>query len=93
MAERIGEGEFRIPSVVAYSKQVGEFVLEVLERPQAGFCGIDVIQRPVQQIVKCGIRVFRFYCGFEELGAIGGKQGGGVVFPQSLAPKINGNLT
>jgi len=92
MAERVGQGKFRIPLLVGDSEQAGELVLEVAERPQAGLRGIDVIQRPVQQIVKRGVRVFRFHCGFEELAAIGGKQDGGVVFPQPLAPAADRNL-
>lgn len=93
MAERVAEGKVSRMPVMGDSKQAGQFALEVAERPQAGLRSLDVVERPGQQIVQRGIRMFRFHGGFEELAAIRGQQGGGVVFPQALTPLADGNLS
>ena len=53
---------------------------------------IQVIQRPLQQIVQIGIRVLGLDRGFQQLATIAGQQSGGVASPQAFPPLADGNL-
>lgn len=69
-----------------------EFTFEVTQSPQAWGFQSDVIERPGEQVVKRGIRMFGFHHGFKELAAVAGEQGGGVVSAQAFTPVTDGNL-
>ena len=73
-------------------EQAGKFALEVAERAQAGFGGVEMVERAVQEVMEFGFRVFVFHGGFEELAAISGQQSGCILPAQAFAPMLDGNL-
>ena len=78
--------------VVGDPQEPREFRLEMAQCPQACSRLVNVIQSSGEQVMKLIIRMFRLHCGFQELAAVSGEQGGGILFAQSLPPVMDGNF-
>ncbi len=92
MAEDFTQGNIGWELLVSDSQQTGELGFEMAEGTQTGSGGIDMIEGTGEEIVQRRVGVLRLDGGFEELPAIGGEEGGGVLAAEALPPVDDGNL-
>ena len=78
--------------MICNSEESGELVFEMLKCLQAWRVGVQMIQRPFQQIIQFWLGMFRFHRHLQQLAAIGCQQGGCVIAAQTLTPLADGNL-